>query len=58
MPSGNEPGANENWLPGGYTSGGAEQITTPVSAEILQMLGIISGYWGLQNDKRRIIKKN
>jgi hypothetical protein len=22
MPSGNEPGANEFWLPGGYTSGG------------------------------------
>ena len=26
MPSGNEKGANLNWIPGGYTSGGIPEI--------------------------------
>ncbi|MFY9307573.1 MAG: hypothetical protein WAQ28_00850 [Bacteroidia bacterium] len=27
MPSGNEPGANEFWIPGGKTSGGIFEVT-------------------------------
>ena len=26
MPTGNEPGANEFWIPGGYTSGGTPEV--------------------------------
>ncbi len=31
LPSGNEAGANSNWVPGGYTSGGKpEAVTNPI----------------------------
>lgn len=33
MPSGNERGANEFWLPGGYTSGGMPEATIDVPAD-------------------------
>lgn len=34
MPDGNEPGANEYWLPGGYTSGGVPEATIDAPADL------------------------
>jgi hypothetical protein len=31
MPRGNEPGANKNWLPGGYTGGGCSEAIWDIS---------------------------
>ncbi|MBL8472956.1 MAG: hypothetical protein KF778_11220 [Rhodocyclaceae bacterium] len=33
MPSGNEVGANENWRPGGYTSGGTPEAVIDAAGE-------------------------
>ena len=45
MPSGNEPGANEFWLPGGKTSGGIPEAVidqTPVSEAIISKLNDVN----------------
>lgn len=36
MPNGNEAGVNENWVPGGFTSGDMVEAVNPQSGEVVR----------------------